>query len=358
MKKLIKYLSLVGIGAIALNSCSDDDIIQLDPQNYSTPKITTTASTAELSEETQVETAFNFEWSAADYGVTTPPKYDIEVIAENGSFDNAKILGSTQDLAYAVSGKDLNSFVVESLGLVPNVETTINYRIVSYLGTHKAEKLFSETKSITLTPFSTDLSTPWGLVGGATVNGWNGPDVQFWKTTTPGVLEAYANLSPDSDGKMEFKIRKNNEWVEDFGGTVTATTDNGFSGTLAAGGSNIVAPKAGNYKITIDLNNLTFTAVLFQWGIVGDATPNGWDGPDAQVLSFDGTKEIWYFNGAVLKDGEIKFRQNDKWEIDYGQGATPGTLIEKTGSNIPVKAGTYDVIMDLKNLTYTLTPVQ
>ncbi len=360
MKKLLKYITATCLGIFSLNSCSDDDaILKLNPANFVAPTITSTATTAALSEDTQTNIAYVFNWTPANYGINTVANYSIEIVKEGDSFDNAKVLTTVQDLTYEVNGTNLNAFVVDNLGLTPSTEATIQYRIVASLGTQQVERLASAPRSITLTPFTTDLSTPWGLVGSATPNGWNGPDVPFWKTTTPNVFVAYSMLQPDAEGNSEFKIRKDNAWAENYGGTITATTDTGFSGTLSTDNApNIPVAIAGNYKITINLSNNTFTAELFQWGIVGSATPNGWAGPDAQTFSYDGINDVWYANNVTFTTGEIKFRQNNAWDVNYGAGSTPGSLTSDNGANIAVTAGTYNVIFDIKNLTYSITPVE
>lgn len=353
MKKLIKYIAATCLGIVFLNSCSDDDsIIKLNPASFVAPAITSTATTVNLSEDTQAETAYVFKWNPADYGINTTPSYSIQLTKDANSFTNAKILTSTLNHTFSVDGTTLNTFLVDQLELAAGQETTVRYRIVSSLGTFGAEPLYSETRTLTLTPFSTNLSTPWGVVG--TINNWGAtPDTPFWKTTTPNVLEAYVTLA---SGDL-IKFRPNNAWVGDVGGNGTVTpTPTGFEGSI--GGDNITVPTAGNYKITLNLNNNTYQAVFFQWGLVGTATPKGWDGPDAQLLSFDGIHEVWYANNIVLKNGEFKIRQNNAWALAYGLGAAAGTLTSTNGGNIPVTAGTYNLIVDMKNLTYSLTPVQ
>lgn len=351
MKKIIKYMTAACLGIISLNSCSEDDeIIKLNSDDFVAPTITTTTSAVEISEENQTQTAIVFEWTPAEYGVTTTPKYEIELAKAEESFEQGKVLTSTQESSFSISGKDLNVFLVDQLGLTPGNESTVQYRIVSSLGTFGTEKLYSAPQTFTVTPFSTDLSTPWGIVG--TINNWGGtPDVPFWKTTVSNVLEAYVSLSAGD----EIKFRKDSSWDLNYGSpNVTANAD-GFTGSLEAGGANIIVPTTGNYKITLDLNNLTFTAVKFQWGIVGSATPNGWDGPDAQVFSYDGNNEVWYANDVTFTDGEIKFRQNNAWDVNYG-GANGRLALG--GDNIIVAAGTYDVVLDFNNLSYSITPAQ
>ncbi len=187
-----------------------------------------------------------------------------------------------------------------------------------------------------------DLSTTWGLVGSATVNGWDGPDMPMWKTDTDGVLVAYATLT---DG--EIKFRENNDWSNNFG-------DNGADGTIEQGGANI-GVTAGSYKITLDFNTNSYTIEDFSLGLVGSATENGWDGPD-MIMEYDQYSDV--FRGIVtLKEGQIKFRLNNDWGTNWGDTGVDGTL-DAGGDNIDVTAGIYIVTADLNKLEYTLEEIQ
>ncbi len=97
-------------------------------------------------------------------------------------------------------------------------------------------------------------------------------------------------------------------------------------------------PANGKYKVEkIDV-----------YGIVGSATKNGWNGPDDK-FKLDFTQEnAWVLNGVALVDGEIKFRTNDDWGLNYGDNGADGTL-EKDGANIAVKAGTYNITLNFKD---------
>ena len=88
------------------------------------------------------------------------------------------------------------------------------------------------------------------------------------------------------------------------------------------------------------------------WGIVGDAAPNGWGGPDAMLLQ-DGDVLTLY---VELGDGEIKFRENNDWANNFGDDGADGTL-EMGGANIVVSAGIYKVSVDLSNSTYTIDAI-
>ena len=95
--------------------------------------------------------------------------------------------------------------------------------------------------------------------------------------------------------------------------------------------------------------------MISTFGLVGDATRNGWDGPDDKAyLVGDGMYTI----AASLSAGVMKIRENNDWELNYGLGdGGAGTLKEGGfGNDIPVaEAGTYNLVVDLNNMTYTLS---
>ena len=338
MKNFIKYISLACASIFALSACNDDeDIIKLDPSNFVAPKVETPASsTLELLEENAANTAMTFNWSAANYGTNTPPKYELQIDVKGDNFENHQVLTSTSTLTADVTVKELNLAVI-ALGLEPFKEGEIEYRIVSTVGTPGSQQLISNVNILKITPYPTDLSTNWGVVGSATPNGWDGPDVQFWKTDVTNVFVAYTDLKGG-----EIKFRQDNKWELDYGGS---------NGKLEKGGKNI-AVDAGTYKITMDLTNLTYKLDNYSWGLVGDATANGWDGPD-QKLSYDGTLDAWTIT-TTLKDGEFKFRLNNDWGTNYGGTSNAGELTDKDGANIKIKAGKYKITANFTKKTYTV----
>jgi hypothetical protein len=150
------------------------------------------------------------------------------------------------------------------------------------------------------------------------------------------------------DGEM--KIRQNNDWTVNYG-------DDGADGSLEPGGANI-AVTAGNYLVTVNINSLEYTIEPINiWGVVGSAAPNGWNGPDARFTLDFSKDDVWIINNITLTNGDIKFRTNDAWDVNYGDDGADGTL-EAGGANITVTAGTYDIKLDFSDTnapTYTLT---
>lgn len=72
------------------------------------------------------------------------------------------------------------------------------------------------------------------------------------------------------------------------------------------------------------------------------------------MSSTDG--DVYSLNSQVLNDGELKFRQNFDWSINWGGTSFPrGALVPGSSNNIPVTTGTYDISFFRDNLTYTFT---
>lgn len=174
----------------------------------------------------------------------------------------------------------------------------------------------------------------WGLVGSATANGWDGPDFKMQYNSYQDNWKAVVTLG---DGAMKFRF--NDDWGLNYG-------DTGADGSLEVNGADINV-SAGHYIVTMDLNNLVFEIEEVDvWGLVGNATANGWDGPNQKFVPDFGINEgYFYIQGAVLTDGFIKIRQNDAWAVNYGDNGADGTL-EAGGADIPITAGTYNITLN------------
>ena len=88
------------------------------------------------------------------------------------------------------------------------------------------------------------------------------------------------------------------------------------------------------------------------WGIIGSATPTGWDSDTN--LDYDLTTKK-YSTTMNMVVGEFKFRLDDAWAVNYGDDGNNLSL-EAGGSNIPISvAGSYTIVVDFTAKTYTVT---
>lgn len=92
-------------------------------------------------------------------------------------------------------------------------------------------------------------------------------------------------------------------------------------------------------------------------GIIGTATAGGWD-TDTDMRLADPTradKFTWTIT-TYLMAGELKFRANDDWGVNWGADAYPTGTGENNGPNIPIpEEGYYKIVLDDATGNYTFT---
>ncbi len=175
--------------------------------------------------------------------------------------------------------------------------------------------------------------------------GYQGWDPSLTSTTmaSPSGDGTYEGYFYFSDASTELKFTDGPGWDINYG-------DNSADGTLEQNGGNIVVPEAGVYKINVNLNDLTYTIAKVQFGVIGSATENGWDS-DID-MSYNPNTGAWEVT-LDLTAGEIKFRANDDWALNYGDN-NGDALLQENGANIQIPdAGTYLIQMFLDKPDYT-----
>jgi hypothetical protein len=149
-----------------------------------------------------------------------------------------------------------------------------------------------------------------------------------------GVYTGYSYLNGD------FKFTKERAWAGEYNSGDFTTYNGGVA--ASTDGSNISQPTAGYYRIVADVPNSTLTTTLItSWGIIGTATPGGWDSDTD--MTWNAADETWTITTA-LSAGELKFRANDGWDINLG-GDSTDDLVEN-GANLQIaEAGTYTITL-------------
>lgn len=152
---------------------------------------------------------------------------------------------------------------------------------------------------------------------------------------TPSILEGYVYMA-NASNNWKFATQMN--WDGPNYG-------DGGTGNLDANAGNIDSP-AGYYKINVDADAMTYTALATVWGVIGDATLGGWG--DETPLAYDPTSMVW--RGVQhMTAANMKFRANHDWGLNYGSDAADGTL-SAGGANIPVDLESdYSITLDLSH---------
>lgn len=261
---------------------------------------------------------------SAKFDVT--PNWEWQVIPES-TFAAGKLEGNT---VYGVAADNQNGLSGKLLAVADGGVAGVLSEGNPYLLTINMDEL---TYSFSLA--FDQLYTPGNS------NGWSQTASQILTTNDYVNYSGYAFLN----GEFKFSTAPNWDGIN-YGST-------GVEGQLTndGGAGNLNAATAGLYWLNVNIANLTYKATLCNsYGLIGDATPGGWNAdtnltPSADFLVWTGTVE--------LKEGAFKFRANGGWDINLGgdmQNLTPG------GADIASPgAGTYEIKLDLSKVPYSCT---
>lgn len=175
---------------------------------------------------------------------------------------------------------------------------------------------------------------------------------QNWAPATAPVLFS-ENMDLVYDGYIyldgEYKFTSAPDWDHTNYG-------NGGEGKLSTDvtAGNINA-EAGFYYLKADLNLLTYEQTKTEWGIIGDATPGGWD--NSTPMTYNRENNTWTVTADLEGGKDYKFRANNAWDINMG--GSPGKLTAG-GDNIRLEtSGNYTIVLRLSNAdsgnTFTIT---
>ena len=301
-----------------------------------------------LSPETPTNPGLSMTWEDMDYGTPTQVTYTVQVDKSGDNFDTPVDLVSTNNTYVTVTSDALNGASLAA-GLTPFSQGGLEIRVKSTVGSPASEEKFSTVITYLVTPYSSELPK---LAVPGNHQGWNPPTAPriassaFGQTDYEGYVwldGGFKFVGPDAAGNYNWG---NTDWGD----------DGSFSGVLAESGESDITATAGYYRVRANTTTLLYTIEPTTWGIVGAATPGGWD--NSTALTYNSSTQKW--EGVVtLTAGEFKFRANDAWTLNYGDDGNDGTLEFNSGSNLSVSAsGTYLVELDLsnpRNYTWTAT---
>ena len=176
-------------------------------------------------------------------------------------------------------------------------------------------------------------------------NGWSQTSSQLLSTSDYANYSGYAMLSPNG-----FKFSSAPDWDHiNYG-----AADEEGKLSVDGGAGNLSVSEKGLYWCNVNTASLTYSVTLINTiGVIGDATPNGWNGSTA--LTPDESGLIW--TGEIeFGGGEFKFRANDDWGVNLGGSLSD---LSQDGPNIASPgAGIYTVTLDLSKLPYSCSVVK
>ena len=369
----MKNLTLVFIALIAalnFTACTDDDgfTFTAKPDPEGVVFTNSTLETYNLMASSSDNLAERFVWNEVDFGVQTPVNYEIQG-ATTESFETFSVIGVGTQTNLPVTVGNMLSLAreagLDNDPLTPEPNTgMIYFRVRAYVGADAGNVVeqFSDALAISVTlpeaEEEEEIQLPQIFVVGNFLSaGGYGSD---WTPADAVPLAASAEGNTDYEGFVfvnsdtpELKFLPTNESFDgDYGDTGENNGD--FSGTIEQEGEvNAGTPDGtgGYYLINVDTEALTYAMTKTSWGIIGNATPTGWDSDTDMV--YDPATKIWSLTLDLTEqeapDNGIKFRANDAWDLNIGDNDADGTM-EFGGQNIGIpEDGNYTITLDLSN---------
>jgi len=335
-RKLIIFLSFISILGI-LSSCEKDGtkiVMKADP---TAPKLVTIPDLT-LKRANGTDT-LEFVGTAVDPGFTTSATYFLEACASGNNFAETMLIYSgSKDLSMKISVSDLNQLLLKKL---PEDKTSaIDLRLRAVL-TVDAGTGAAGTGS---NPFeyTSDMATK-----DATIFGLLRLDLN-----NSGLAQKI--VSPLGDGNYSGLVKLDPTQAFTLTDPETNKNYGGSGGTLAVDGAGIVVDSKGWYDFSADINGLTYNAEAYMIGIIGSATPTGWDSDTD--MDYDAKTGRWYITIDLIGGQFIKFRKNDGWAWNMGladdeKGGLTGDLKQGgVGNDIPIaESGNYTVYFTINN---------
>lgn len=358
--KITRYAMMLAAATGLLSACQKlDEVKAYDPDKVVAPVLHALPGEIVITPDNMGSTQ-TFTWDAADFGVRTQINYSIEASYNDG----AKLVlftgmdGTSSEQTYE-SLNNILALSVEDGGLgVPSGEPTdVDFYISATIGTD-FEKFYSAPVTVRMTVTTAERTYPRIWVIGDYC-GWNFDNAQGLFCFSDDEVTYEAIVDFGEKAANGFKLSGEAGWNDacNWGtdGDAAAPETEAPSITLiSSGGSgNIMVYFKRFYRFVFDRSTLTLSNKLSfnSMGIIGDATPGGWD-TDTE-MNFD-TKKQRFWVDVTLSAGEFKFRADNDWAINFG--GADGRL-SQNGDNIKATAGNYRVYATLNNsaeITYEL----
>ncbi len=361
MRIKISFLSIF-IMLLTLLSCKKEgEQISMQSGSFDDQALSGSAAVVVLSEALNNEIVLTFEWSAASFGSASVVSYVLELSPVEDTVNNwagayRKVIeGRARE--YSFTGLELNN-ILGQMNLSPGTGHSIAARIVASVNQFDGKisiipPVYSNVAIQNITPYSLDLYVP------GEYQGWNpasAPRLAPVAALT-GLYDGFIYMP--GEGIQYFKYTNAPDWDHTNygdGGNGTFDTDGNAAG--------LSVPNGGYYYLTANLKENTWTATEVAWGMIGAATPGGWDADTEMV--YDEAQQVWTVTVFLHTNGSFKFRANKSWSLDLAlddegklQYANHPMLPYNEGLHefsVP-EDGTYIVTLDLHvagNYTYSI----
>lgn len=243
-----------------------------------------------------------FTFGAVDPGFQASAEYFLEVDLAGHNFASPIVLHSSSSAGdVPIVAAALNSMLSEKFE--PEVATPAEFRVRAVMNVDAGQGALGSGAN-PMVFYSSTRTADVTLFGLPRLNLEGSGMVQMIESEAgDGVYKGFVKMSPAHPFTL----------VNPDDGTVYG----GANGNLQVNGPAIVPPaNAGWHVLTVNLNANSYTFDPYFMGVVGSATPNGWDGPD-EKMDYNFETKVWE-KTLDLVPGHFKFRRNDGWSFNFG----------------------------------------
>lgn len=374
MKKIFN-LSILSLLFLSIMSCStDDNKIIIEPA--SGPVLSAPEDGAEviLNANASATTAVTLVWDHAAYTEETIVDYSVEIAVAGTDFAEPIEIAATTNRFLALTGEQLSSYLLnaspDGLGLPEETEAAmIQARVTATIGDNGdlPETSNAITLNITLEGDTVEPEDPMlFLVGSAQANyglsEWDNATaipMRYIGDGTTMLFEAYVKVGADQSFKF---IGEQGTWDNGNYGTIDGAQDGNLHNDGGSGDIKVAETDGdGLYYVWVDIDNLEYKSIKMDWGIIGAATPGGWDGETAMAYDFAENK---YSITETLIADNMKLRSKNTGDFISGNewafqiGADDPFAYNTSAGDIAASAGeaTIELVIDFDGAV-TLTGI-
>ncbi|MDR2948858.1 MAG: SusF/SusE family outer membrane protein [Prevotella sp.] len=360
MKKINIFL-LILLPLFLFSACEKDEdkMYPLQSGNATAPTVTVEGTTNIIVTEETVSTFPSvLNWSRANFGKDIVVEYLLEMDTTETFKEPYQISLGNSVYSKALSGTDLSNWAIKFGGFDEETneakEVFLNMRIAATLRLESSsvinspDTLYSNIISLMVLAYVPEIPVKDAIyLTGDVISGvdtWSNDAAALGK----GLQVLFADNSKVDNKKYTYTgsfasggfklITKAGNWDTSFAykdGKLSPNND----------GDNIPGPSAsGLYTLTVDLDALTHSFIPYtetansysRIGVIGSATPTGWDSDTAMEQV---SPHIWVITDIELVGGEIKFRANDGWDINWGGSSVdiPFGIGTQGGDNLKIE---------------------
>ena len=325
-----------------------------------------------LSAQTSSNIAERLLWNTPSFGAQTSVSFTVEGSSTNlfaatdpGYFSS----GALTENNYAVSVANLLT-IADALDLDGDPTSGKEssgmafLRVTASVGDatdSNGSSVVSEPQEIKITMVETEGEAPAPMLAvPGQYQGWNPKGAPLLAASAAGQtdFEGFIYMDIDEADNQGFKFVEGVDGVYDWGNPDWGKSDDGI--LVVDGESNITVDEDGLYYLQADTGAGTYSTTLMSLGLIGSATPTGWDSDTDFV--YDATNNVLTLDINLINGEKYKVRANNGWDIGFPGQFGPdsdgdGFLDTKDGDfTHEGDTGNYRVTLDVFTARkYTLT---